>query len=130
MDKLLSSRNIFIFCVALLLLVLFGWQDILFLRGEEPRRAVVTLEMMLGSDYIVPHINGWPYYNKPPLFNWFMLASYKIFGVSHWSVRFPSLLSLILTSVFFYYFLRKYVNQQVALLSALFYITAGDILFL
>ena len=38
------------------------------LRSEEPRRAIVAMEMIFSGDYLQPQLNGWPYYNKPPFF--------------------------------------------------------------
>ncbi|MEO0338168.1 MAG: hypothetical protein AAF242_03045, partial [Bacteroidota bacterium] len=57
----------------LLLFGLFGALDIMDLRGEEPRRALVAWEMIQSGNYWQPRIQDWPYYNKPPIFNW-MLA--------------------------------------------------------
>ncbi len=42
-------------------------------QPEEKRRALVSLEMKMQKNYIVPTIQGEPYYNKPPLFNWFLI---------------------------------------------------------
>jgi len=49
----------------LLLVAIFGWQSEMELRGEEPRRAVITFEMIFNDNYWRPTLNGWDYYNKP-----------------------------------------------------------------
>ncbi|HXK82676.1 MAG TPA: hypothetical protein PLO05_11010, partial [Bacteroidales bacterium] len=41
--------------------------------SEERRRALVSLEMKLQKEYLSPTICGEAYYNKPPLFNWFLI---------------------------------------------------------
>ncbi len=43
---------------------------------EEPRRALVAMEMMYSGDYIHTTIHGAAYYNKPPLFNWLVVAGW------------------------------------------------------
>ena len=47
------------------------------LTQEEPRRALVALEMELSGNYIVPTLNGEIYYIKPPLYNWVLAALFK-----------------------------------------------------
>ena len=38
--------------------------------ADEPRFGQVAREMMESGDYLVPHINGEPYKEKPPLLFW------------------------------------------------------------
>jgi 4-amino-4-deoxy-L-arabinose transferase-like glycosyltransferase len=100
------------------------------LLSEEPRRAVVALEMSLSGNYLVPRINGVDYYNKPPLFNWIIAAFYRLTGsYQEWVVRLPSLLALLLTVTFNFFVIRRYINTQVAILAGLFTLTAADIYF-
>lgn len=47
---------------------------------EEPRRGLITLEMMYNENPIVPTQMGEYYYKKPPGFNWAMMIFYKILG--------------------------------------------------
>jgi len=119
--------------ITILLLIpvsVFLYINYLELRLEEPRRAIVSLEMMLSGDYIVPRINGSLYYNKTPLFNWVIAGMFKLFnGHADWMVRVPSLLAFLLTGYFNYRFVARYFNKQVALLSTLFFLTSADIFF-
>lgn len=113
-----------------LLIALFGWLGYMGLRAEEPRRALVSIEMMLNGDYILPHIFGWPYYNKPPLFNWIMILFFKLFGnTSEWVVRMPSMISLVVLSLINYKIIIKFIDREVAILSSLFIVTSAEILF-
>ncbi len=98
-------------------------------RTDENRRALVTLEMMHRGDYIVPTLNGVDYLNKPPLYNWIIAVSYKVFGVNAFALRFPVILFLFLFGTIIYAFLKKQVSQKFAILAALFFITNGRILF-
>ncbi len=125
----MSKKTIIIVSLALLAIGLFGWQNVIELRAEEPRRAIVSIEMLLSENYVVPQINGWSYYNKPPVFNWLMVGSFKLFNsMDEWVVRLPSLLSFVVLGWVCFSFFKKYVSKEVAVLSALFFITSADLL--
>ncbi|MEC8739448.1 MAG: glycosyltransferase family 39 protein [Bacteroidota bacterium] len=116
------------------LLLLFSW--VLFyrsgqmpLRAEEPRRAVVSIEMMLNQDFVVPKIHGYPYLNKPPMFNWMQVLSFKIFrSFGPFAARFPGLIFLILTALMTVWFHKKYFGQ-INYLVALIFLGTSDLLF-
>lgn len=117
----------------LLLLLLFaGWflaLDVMALRGEEPRRALVAWEMLQSGNYLQPTIQGEPYYNKPPLFNWLIAGFYQLFGTGNWVVRLPSLIAYVLWGYVNFRVVRHYVNRPTALYSTLFFFTAAHYLF-
>ncbi len=126
----MSRNSLLLLSLFLILLGFFGWQNTIELRAEEPRRAIVSLEMFLSGEYVIPQINGWSYYNKPPVFNWIMTAFFWLFGsVSEWVVRLPSLLSLVVLAGLHFKFVRRFVSKEVAVLSALFFLTGAEILF-
>ncbi|MDX2047136.1 MAG: glycosyltransferase family 39 protein [Chitinophagaceae bacterium] len=95
---------------------------------DEGIRALVSLEMMLSGDYITPTLNGELYLNKPPLFNWILAASFKLFGYNSFALRFPTVLSIFIFGFLVFYFTRKYVNAKVAWVSAIAVMTNGRIL--
>ena len=106
-----------------------GRLDFLPLAFEEPRRAIVALEMMVTGDYIAPRINGFYYFNKPPIYNWLLIFFFKLFGHSDWVVRLPTVLSLFaICGVNFFVFKRKLGSKE-ALLSSLCFLTSADVLF-
>ncbi|NOS36185.1 MAG: hypothetical protein GQ522_06090 [Deltaproteobacteria bacterium] len=95
---------------------------------EEPRRALIALEMLLSGSYTTPTIMGELYFAKPPLFNWVIILSSRLFGsFSELSVRFPTVVSLLLTGLANYLFVKKYLNKKVAFYSSFFFITSGNI---
>ncbi len=96
---------------------------------EEPRRALIALEMILSGNNIVPTTNGYLYYNKPPLYNWVLIAFFKLFGTAEWVVRLPTILSLLITGFIHFKISKIHIGCRAALLSALFYVTSVDILF-
>ncbi len=109
---------------------LLGWNHVIELRAEEPRRAIVALEMFLRGSYIVPEIHGEPYFNKPPLFNWLIAGCIWLFGTtSEWVVRLPAALSFLILAFLQYRVVRLHVSRQVALWSVFILLTAADLLF-
>ena len=115
------------------LLLLTGW----FLnlgafpfKLEEPRRALVALEMILNDDFIVPTINNEPYYKKPPMFNWVLIGSFHLFGdYSEFAARFVTVLSFIVMVALLGWAGAKYVNKEFGWLLALLTATCVDFLF-
>lgn len=88
---------------AILLLSVALWGGEFLRRGlwepDEARYAYVAQEMHTGNHWFVPHINGQPYPDKPPLMFWLINASALLTGghINGVSARLPSLLGSILT---------------------------------
>ena len=99
-------------------------------RGEEATRIIVAFEMSHGGNYFQPTILGENYYNKPPLFNWLIIASSHFFGWDTITARavslFFTLANTLLVMLFAY---RLFKNLEISLLSGLIFITFGDVLF-
>ncbi len=109
---------------------IFSTLNYLELFGEEPRRAVVAVEMVITGEWVVPRIHGWTYYNKPPLFNWVVAGLFIAFdSFDEWIVRVPSLLSLFLIAIINFFIVRKFLSKEIAIFSSLFFVTAGEIFF-
>jgi 4-amino-4-deoxy-L-arabinose transferase-like glycosyltransferase len=96
--------------------------------GEEPRRAMVSIEMLDSGNYIRPVQYGWNYYNKPPLFNWILAAMIWLTGsASELVLRLPSLIFYLLLSFFHYKISSNFFPKHIALLSAFFLLTCADV---
>lgn len=54
---------------------------------DEGRYAEIAREMAASGDWLVPHLNGFEHFQKPPLFYWFTALSIRVFGVNEWAVR-------------------------------------------
>ena len=96
---------------------------------EEPRRCMVGLEMQYRDNYIVPTYYGEFYYRKPPIFNWALLGSFKIWGITEFGARFVTVLSLLLWSGVNYLFVRKYATERLARYSSLLLACSTILLF-
>lgn len=116
--------------LVLLSVAIIGWLDVIELRAEEPRRAVVAMEMYLSGDYIRPTLLGESYYNKPPLYSWVLGASYFVTGTfNEFAVRLPGVLSFLLTGLCIFLFAKRYLNREVALWAAFGYLSCFALLF-
>lgn len=127
-----SARRIFL----LVVLVVFYIVSVLIhldcypLNGDEPRRAIVTIEMRHSGDFITPTTLGWKYYNKPPLYNWIIGASMFLTGSEgEISIRLPSLIALLLWGACIFSILKNIIPFEVAALSSIFFVTSFDIFF-
>ena len=64
---------------------------------DEGRYAEIPREMLSGGDWVIPHLNGLDYIEKPPLQYWATALLYRIFGVSEFSARLYTALSALAT---------------------------------
>jgi 4-amino-4-deoxy-L-arabinose transferase-like glycosyltransferase len=73
----------------------------------------------LPENYVVPHLNGKPYGEKPPLYYYIIYASKTIFGWTRdeVSLRFPSGLFALLGALGLFLTIRRFLSQQQAILS-------------
>jgi 4-amino-4-deoxy-L-arabinose transferase-like glycosyltransferase len=100
------------------------------LNGDEPRRAIIAIEMRHSGNFIMPTTMGWIYYNKPPIYNWLISACMFLTGSENEiPIRLPSLIAILLWSIINYEVLKKIVPREVAALSSLFLMTSLDIFF-
>lgn len=126
----MKNKHLLILLSALLPLSLFIYLGFPELRAEEPRRAIVAMEMLLRKSYIIPQINGWDYFNKPPLFNWVLICFFKLTGsFSEWVVRLPGILSFLLIGILNFRITNRFINKGTAIYSTLFFLTSADIYF-
>ena len=114
-----------------LLIVLLVWAAIylpalgsLAIKGEEGRRILPAVRMIQIGNYLVPQVGGAPYFRKPPLVNWLVAASFKIFGVrNEWTARLPSVLSVLGVAIAFVTVARASLGPGGSTIAALIWLT-------
>jgi 4-amino-4-deoxy-L-arabinose transferase-like glycosyltransferase len=72
------------------LVPIFGGDGLGLVGADEPRYAQIAREMLARHDYITPILYGKPWLEKPALYYWRAMFSFKDFGVHDWSARLPS----------------------------------------
>ncbi len=55
---------------------------------DEGRYAEIPREMLAGGDWVIPHLNGLAYIEKPPLQYWATAAAFAVFGHAEFAARF------------------------------------------
>ncbi len=130
MDKLENKFKIFLILLVLGYGALFINVNHYEFRVEESLRTIISFEMDKENSLLQPKFLGENYYNKPPLFNWFIIISSKFIPWSEFTARFVSIFFLGLTLVLIYKLSYKlFKDKIVSILSALIYLTFIDVLF-
>jgi 4-amino-4-deoxy-L-arabinose transferase-like glycosyltransferase len=76
--------------------------------ADEPRYAQVAREMLERSDWVTPTLLGKPWLEKPPLYYWEAMVSFRAFGVSDRAARLPGAFDAALLVAAIYFFLRRF----------------------
>ena len=94
------------------------------IKGEEGRRILPAVRMLETGNYIVPQVGSNPYYRKPPLVNWLVAASFKLFGVrNEWTARLPSALLVLAVAIAFVTVARASLGARGSLIAAMIWLT-------
>src|SRR2546425_3922932 len=117
--------------VPAILLVLAVWAAIylpalgsLAIKGEEGRRILPASRMIETGDYIVPRVGSTAYFRKPPLVNWLVASSFKVFGIrNEWTARLPSALSVLTVAIAFVTVARASLGPSGSITAALIWLT-------
>ena len=86
--------------------------------------------MIQSGDWIIPHLNGVAYVEKPPLPYWMIAVSYRIFGVHDWAARVPFALAAMLLCLIASLYAQWAFNRQAGMYAGMVLATcAGLFLF-
>jgi 4-amino-4-deoxy-L-arabinose transferase-like glycosyltransferase len=84
--------------VVLALAVFFVWLGRTeLLIPDEARHVEIGREMLASGSYIVPQLQGSPYYHKPAAHYWLVAASLSVFGHNEFAARLPTVLAALLS---------------------------------
>ncbi len=119
-----------------LLIVIAVWAALYFpalgslaIKGEEGRRILPGISMLETGNYLVPQVGGETYFRKPPLINWLVAASFKIFGrQNEWTARMPSVISVLLVAIAFVTVARASLGPHGSTIAALIWLINAGII--
>lgn len=98
------------------------------LNGDEARFAQASREMFLNRDWVVPTFGGQPRFDKPILIYWATAASFRVFDVSPWAARLPSVVAAALCAALLAWSARRRWGPGSGLAAGLF-LAASPIFF-
>ena len=74
---------------------------------DETRYLAVAWEMRVHGEFLVPHLNGAAYSDKPPLLFWLINIAWSVLGLNAWSVRLGVLGASFASVVLFEHLVRR-----------------------
>jgi len=83
---------------------------------DEPRYMEVAREMVVLGDYVIPHLNGEVYSEKPPMFFWLAGQLWKL-GGGYNSGRIVTIVATLLTLLLAYFFVARQLGTRGAILA-------------
>ncbi|MCI0460866.1 MAG: glycosyltransferase family 39 protein [Gemmataceae bacterium] len=89
------------------------------LEPEETRYAEIPRQMLAQGRLLEPVWHGQPYYHKPPLLYWLVMAVYAVCGVYDWSARLVPALAGVATVLVAYLWGRHAAGRWAGFLGAL-----------
>lgn len=79
---------------------------------DEARYSEIPREMVVTGDYVTPRLNTVKYFEKPALFYWLQAGAIRLFGLSEWAMRLPTLLLGLIGCLVTYATARLLFNRQ------------------
>jgi len=86
---------------------------------DETRYAEIPREMIARGDFIVPYLNGVPFFEKPALGYWLEALSLAVFGPHEWALRLWPLLCGVVTVMLAATIARRWYGSGAALAAGL-----------
>ncbi len=94
---------------------------------DESRYAEIPREMITSGDWVVPHIDGVRYFEKPVLGYWLTAASMRLFGENAFAMRFPSALATGLAALLIFILVQWFIGGYAAMLAVMVFLTCFEV---
>ena len=91
---------------------------------DENIYAEMSKQMVIRGDYLNTYINNEPFNEKPPFFFWLQVLSFKLFGISEFSARFPAAVLGFFSVLLCILVGRQLYSLRLGMLWGLLYITS------
>jgi len=119
-----DRRWLAVWVVITVLALAYGIGGYGLIEPDEGRNAEVAREMAVTNSYILPHLNGLPYLDKPVVFFAAAAVMIEIFGPSELAVRLAPLLFGLATVVLVGWFAHGLCGREGALVAVIATLTA------
>ena len=87
------------------------------LMPDEGRYVGVAREMLRSGDWLVPRLDGLPFFHKPPLMYWVDAAAMAVLGANQFAARIAPVLGALLMGLSFYLVQRRWHGPRTALVT-------------
>ena len=95
---------------------------------DEARYSEIPREMIASGDWVVPHMNGLRYFEKPVMGYWINALSIMLFGENGFAVRFPSAASTGISALILFFMVRRFTGGYLSgLLTASIFLTIFEV---
>jgi len=94
------------------------------LDPDEGRYAEIPREMLESGDFITPRLNYVKYFEKPPLFYWYVAGAMALFGQHEWAVRMAPALAGFLTVLLVMTFGNRFFGMRIGVMAGWVYLTS------
>jgi 4-amino-4-deoxy-L-arabinose transferase len=95
---------------------------------DEIRYSEIPREMISSGDWVVPHLNGLRYFEKPVMGYWLNALSVMAFGENGFSVRFPSAMAAGLSALMLFFIERRFTGSYLSgILTASIFLTFFEV---
>ena len=95
---------------------------------DEARYAEIAREMLVSGDWVVPHLNGLRYFEKPVLGYWVNAASIMLFGENAFAIRLPSALAAGISALMLLLMVRRFAaGCATGILAAAAFLTCFEV---
>jgi 4-amino-4-deoxy-L-arabinose transferase-like glycosyltransferase len=111
-------------------LFLFRADSLALADPEEARCALITRNMLVGGHWIIPQLDGEPYYDKPSPFFWLAAAGQVLTGSDELGGRVVAALAGMVAVLAAYLMGRRMFGPAAGLLAGVILVTCGEFLFL
>ena len=98
-----------------------------FVDRDEAYYAEVSREMNERADYVVPHFNGKPWLEKPPLLYWCQSISFRLFGENEFAARLPAIIATGLTTLAVWSLAATIYSTPIAWRAALIFLLSIEV---
>ncbi|OEU49695.1 MAG: hypothetical protein BA861_10145, partial [Desulfobacterales bacterium S3730MH5] len=95
---------------------------------DECRYAEIAREMISSGDWVVPHLNGLRYFEKPVLGYWLNAVSMTLLGENAFGLRFPSAMAVGISALMIFMLVRRFTGgNSTGILAATVFLTCLEV---
>ncbi len=122
--KLSPNRLLILLILFAVVFLLTGLGSNQLIDWDENIYAEASRQMMVRGDYLNVMINGVNFAEKPPLFFWEQILSFKLFGINEFAARLPSAIAGILMMGLCFFVGSRIHSPQLGLIWGIVFLTA------